>query len=462
MKTDILFCCGEFPVIGRDGGPEPCYYYNVARALMEETGLRILIISVGYDEQPLFEENNGMTVKRFEIPLDLFDKNGPYKSRYEAFSIPRNFNLLHSAFAQFAAGIASSIGNDVPVWCHGHETADAAVKMKRLGYPVVGVAHYLVADLLMRRLEIPDDPLRRIHSPTTMSYIAGMLCTKKLRPSFVRLLIRNAPIISRLPLPSALELLNRLVKEAVFMEAADIIVAVGPSFADSVVRYYPHAKSKLRYCTAGAPDQASQSNWPFPYRSDSLKLVMVARPDIEKGWDYAAAALKNIESKYPDKAKRLEFVAIGGLGEFGDAYAYRAYKDLNRLRKIPFANLGLLPHREVMKVMSGADVLLLPSQCESFGLAMVEAMANGCMILASDADGPRDVVKAPWGMLMNFQDPGKRVSEIERGILKLLSLSREEIRSRGEEARKAARAYTWKECALAHAAALEEARRLCS
>ena len=75
--------------------------------------------------------------------------------------------------------------------------------------------------------------------------------------------------------------------------------------------------------------------------------------------------------------------------------------------------------------MSAADALVLPSVFETFGLVTLEAMANGCMVLASDADGPRDVVKAPWGIIMDFQDPKKRVSEIERGILKLLSLSRD-------------------------------------
>ncbi len=52
----------------------------------------------------------------------------------------------------------------------------------------------------------------------------------------------------------------------------------------------------------------------------------------------------------------------------------------------------------------------------------------------------------------------ERVAEIERGILELLSLTREEINSRREEARSASRQYTWKKCAEGHALVLEEAR----
>jgi glycosyltransferase involved in cell wall biosynthesis len=108
--------------------------------------------------------------------------------------------------------------------------------------------------------------------------------------------------------------------------------------------------------------------------------------------------------------------------------------------------------------MSAADALILPSVIESFGLVMLEAMASGCMVLASDADGPRSILKAPWGTIMNFRDPRNRVGEIERGILELLSLSRDEINARGEEARADSRQYTWKKCAEAHASVLEEAR----
>ena len=58
---------------------------------------------------------------------------------------------------------------------------------------------------------------------------------------------------------------------------------------------------------------------------------------------------------------------------------------------------------------------------------------------------------------MDFRDPKKRVGEIERGILKLLSLSRDEMSTLGEEASAASLQYIWKKCAEAHADALREA-----
>ena len=89
--------------------------------------------------------------------------------------------------------------------------------------------------------------------------------------------------------------------------------------------------------------------------------------------------------------------------------------------------------------MASADALLLPSTFEPFGLVMLEAMASGCMVLSSDCDGPRGVVRPPWGILMPFRNPRERVAELEAGINKLLSLTRAELEERGVAAREAGR-----------------------
>lgn len=205
----------------------------------------------------------------------------------------------------------------------------------------------------MQRLEMADDPVRS-KFPRTIASITGTLLTSKLRPSFVRVLTQSAPLISKLPLPDSLELLYKLAMQSMWMNTAHVLVAVSPSFADSVALYHPNVKSKLRSCMAGAPEPSSQSSWPLPMRGERLKLVMLGRVSLHKGWDYAAEALKNIESKNPAGAERLEFVTIGGLGDYGGGeYGKRVYKSLRELKKITYVSLGHLPHEDVMEIMSG-------------------------------------------------------------------------------------------------------------
>jgi len=86
-------------------------------------------------------------------------------------------------------------------------------------------------------------------------------------------------------------------------------------------------------------------------------------------------------------------------------------------------------------------------------------MASGCMVLSSDTDGPCDIIKDPWGMLVPFKKLDTRASELEKGILKLLTLSKEVLQKRGEAARIVARNYNWADCAKAHAKVLERAKQ---
>jgi glycosyltransferase involved in cell wall biosynthesis len=56
--------------------------------------------------------------------------------------------------------------------------------------------------------------------------------------------------------------------------------------------------------------------------------------------------------------------------------------------------LGHLPQADVAMWLRRANVFVLPSVYEPFGLALLEAMACGCPVIASAAGGPKDVVSA--------------------------------------------------------------------
>ena len=52
--------------------------------------------------------------------------------------------------------------------------------------------------------------------------------------------------------------------------------------------------------------------------------------------------------------------------------------------------LGVLSEEEVASRLAGADVLCAPSlQGESFGMVLLEGMAAGCTVVASDIEGYR-------------------------------------------------------------------------
>ena len=61
---------------------------------------------------------------------------------------------------------------------------------------------------------------------------------------------------------------------------------------------------------------------------------------------------------------------------------------------------------EHLTLLASADVAVFPSRAEGFGLALLEAMASGCVLLASDIPPHRALLeeRAPES-LVDFDDP---------------------------------------------------------
>ncbi len=83
------------------------------------------------------------------------------------------------------------------------------------------------------------------------------------------------------------------------------------------------------------------------------------------------------------------------------------------------------------------DVLVLPSAAEGFGLVLIEAMAAGVPVVATDVPGVRDVVRnGQTGLLVPVASPAKLAEAIQRICIdpalrnRLLATARQDVRSR--------------------------------
>jgi len=369
--------------------------------------------------------------------------------------LPEHLDSAIATLTQAAIERGADLGPDVPVWCHGYETGAAAQALKTAGHRVVGVAHYLVGVETLHDLALGDDPVRRAAFDSPWATAIGRLTPRALRPMGVRWASRVGDLGRRMPLPAAVRTqFAKLDLERRLMAHADTIIAVGPSFEGEMNDLYPCTVERSAHTIAGAPTTLPDPTWPFDQSDDRLRIAMVGRPTGQKGWDYAAAALAQLS---PEDAARIDLVIIGGLGQWEgpfSAYSSRVAADFEALSHLRMANLGPLPHTSVLAHLQAADVLLFPSVFEPLGLVLLEAMAAGCMVLASDAAGPRDLLHAPWGITVAFDEPGSRVDSLLAGIQTLLALSRTEIIARQDASRAAARGADWAITARAHRDAL--------
>jgi len=103
--------------------------------------------------------------------------------------------------------------------------------------------------------------------------------------------------------------------------------------------------------------------------------------------------------------------------------------------------LGKVPHQDLPKVYAAVDIVVLPSQLqESFGLVLIEAMACGKPVIASDLPGVRSVVSdGEDGLLVRPGDVNDLVEKMQ--ILLGDAHHRHEMGTRGRK--KVEEKYVW-------------------
>jgi glycosyltransferase involved in cell wall biosynthesis len=118
---------------------------------------------------------------------------------------------------------------------------------------------------------------------------------------------------------------------------------------------------------------------------DVLVLGAVARLDPLKGLDVLLDAYTGLRAARAD----VQLVIVGAPVEGQESYAHELR---DRVAGTPDAQL-LEARTDVPDVMADLDVLALPSvEPESYGLVLVEALASGTPVVATDHGGPPEIV----------------------------------------------------------------------
>jgi glycosyltransferase involved in cell wall biosynthesis len=123
-------------------------------------------------------------------------------------------------------------------------------------------------------------------------------------------------------------------------------------------------------------------------------------------------------------ANRDAMLRIGGDGPERDRLHYLAAQ-LSIKNKVEF--LGPLSRSEVAEEMANADVYVLSSQYETFGIPVVEAHASGLPVVSTRCGGPEDIVNESNGVLVETDDADALASGMELILSKLDSYDRDKI-----------------------------------
>ena len=165
-----------------------------------------------------------------------------------------------------------------------------------------------------------------------------------------------------------------------FPQAANKTVLLSGGYNESIFYVEPLNRAKLL------------SQYGVPYNGEQI-VLFAGKLTAVKGVD----TLLKAAQEYEALPQLNTITLIAGNGE--------KYQELQQLAaKLKLRSVYFLGHRnqqQLRQLYSNADIFVMPSRYEAFGLVAVEAMACGLPVIASRVGGLCDFVNSETGVLIN-------------------------------------------------------------
>ncbi len=219
-----------------------------------------------------------------------------------------------------------------------------------------------------------------IHAHDWMTYPAGLM-TKKLtgKPLVVHLHACEYDRSGEHPNTRVRDL------EQLGFAGADRVVCVSRYTARQLARRYELDASKLRV-VHNAVEQSDEVPLP-PSRVKSIEepiILFLGRITFQKGPDYFLAAARKVIEVEP----RVKFV-MAGSGDMWPEMVERSAR-MGLAKHISFT--GFLRGEAVQRMYDMADVYVMPSVSEPFGISPLEAMARDVPVIVSKQSGVSEIL----------------------------------------------------------------------
>lgn len=316
----------------------------------------------------------------------------------------------------------------------GHGVVVVTPSGKRAAEPFVRVAG--------RPIRVPYNESIAPIAPTPRAFTATRDALRELRPDVVHVhepfvpgpsmfaaMSARAPVVatfhayaprSRL-LAVAAPVLRRI------WQRLAVRIAVSEAAAEFAAR--PMGQAGLRIVPNGADVDMFASARPAEL-PEGRRILFVNRLDPRKGFGVMVEAFRSLASERPDVV----------LVVAGDGPERSALRELPIETRDRVVMLGNVPHEELPPYHAACEVFCAPATGrESFGIVLVEAMAAGLTVIASDIPGYREVVRSGVeGLLIRPRDP-EALAEAVGGVLD----DADATKRFGEAGRARAQRYSW-------------------
>ena len=195
-------------------------------------------------------------------------------------------------------------------------------------------------------------------------------------------------------------------------------------------RFQPHFQYKVRTVYNGIDIGWLQNDAvrkPELIKSEWKVILIVARVSKLKRHDLALSAFEKIALSDP----RLHLVCVGAKDQLEPEW-YDYLMERTKLSKFSDRIHWIGPVADVRPWYKSADLLLLPSEKESFGRVLIEAMACGVPVVATQVGGVSEIINnGQNGLLV----PMNNMDEMADALLQIISRRslRDKIIQNGKE-----------------------------
>ena len=299
-------------------------------------------------------------------------------------------------------------------------------KVSRLGAKKIANLP-IIPGLLFRLLSQPHKSLFHCHIAQAfipeIAFIAARLRQSKF---IIHFHVDAAP-------SGAFGFIFALYKKLIFpltMRSANAVIVFSENHASLVIDKYHVAKERIHIVPNGvAPeffyDQSRQIHTP-------ARLLFVGRLEAQKNVSMFIESLSHVESQ--------TITTLVGSGDKRQDLTTQATR-LN-IKDLHF--VGRKNGEELLALYRNADIFVLTSDREGMPLVLLEAMAMGLPIVATNVDGTRDVVgQSETGILVPLGDEKAFAAALDKLINDPNSYS-----AMSKAARKAADDYSWEKVAI--------------
>lgn len=206
----------------------------------------------------------------------------------------------------------------------------------------------------------------------------------------------------------------RLTWENYSCFAADQVIVSSPPEKETILEQYGFEEERVSVISPGVdwtdlvPQDKKEMRALHHLPQEGKMLLCLGRMTRSKGYHHAIRALSWLKEQYSEP---VYLVICGGSAESASKEETEYRQHLHQVaRELQLENdvffLPAIPHNRVAELYSAADIFVMSSENEPFGLTVLESMIMGVPVVSSNTGGPAFLIQHNFtGSLVTIYNP---------------------------------------------------------